>query len=480
MIEPADHTKPMEFNLDGKKGAYHSESIPTYANRPTLFSESAVEAFLHDANRYVTRTTSSAVWVPFHNHVPTFRAMTAPQQNWYFYWRACVRENQYPKTSWGYILLYVYEIIHHIGIKDEEEGYEQLSGLWLAYRSVYARLDQHCSVWLLDYVAVYRCKVTPQDVCFALWKSGVRIPEGYANLLIDFFAGKSIVDLPNELLVKLVDYQYKESRFYRSGYQKDMEESLVAALHVVETYMIESYGKGLFEWFLPNDQIAIERQPFGGALYGGALLSVTVATVPFYSSHQPLRDFFTWLIKYIENGLRDYFGFSGRLNVSNANYPDFARLVNRTYARRAPDEPRINFTNLNVTAVARLQKESDEVLAMLRMEEDPQSEHVVLSNAEEIPFRCQDNKSDLKELPLSHIHLLQNIIRSPVNNEALLDIARKSGQMLELMLDEINEWASDKIGDIIVDPGPPVAIYSCSLAEITEWLAGQRVDANDT
>mgnify|MGYP000568012639 FL=1 len=63
---------------------------------------------------------------PFFHVFPDYQMMNFQQLRTYFTWRTDVRRGVVRKTSFSYVFLYIYELINHIGVKDDREGLEKL------------------------------------------------------------------------------------------------------------------------------------------------------------------------------------------------------------------------------------------------------------------------------------------------------------------------------------------------------------------
>lgn len=70
---------------------------------------------------------------PFSMYFPDYQMMNFQQLRTYFTWRTDVRRGVVRKTSFSYVFLYIYELINHIGVKDDREGLEKLLYIWEEY-----------------------------------------------------------------------------------------------------------------------------------------------------------------------------------------------------------------------------------------------------------------------------------------------------------------------------------------------------------
>lgn len=88
-------------------------------------------------------------------YYPTYAALSDRELRGYFSWRTKLRRGELRKTSLSFAFLYVYELLHQIGVQTPMEGYERLKD----FREAYGQLDEGiCSYldrWLRDYVIYY-------------------------------------------------------------------------------------------------------------------------------------------------------------------------------------------------------------------------------------------------------------------------------------------------------------------------------------
>ena len=281
-----------------------------YASRESSFGEMA--------RKYVHSSGKPCLHVPFKSYWPTYSDMNKAQQEFYFYWRSQVRAGRFPDTSLSYIFLHVYELINNIGVRSIDDGYRQLRTLWLKYRNRFPELDNYLPDWIVDYLVVNRYLLDPLlfyaevDLQPILAKNA---PDLVLSALVK--ENKPIWEMPLSLIDSLADYNIQKSKFYQSGYADVVEIALPQALKAAEIYLQTKGGQGIFERFGPKRQSVIKRTIFQSALYVGEQTTITIAQVYPYSTHSPFRKFLTGIVKHTENLLRQHYGFTGRLKVTD-------------------------------------------------------------------------------------------------------------------------------------------------------------------
>ena len=71
---------------------------------------------------------------PFSMYFPSYQMMDYEQWRTYFSWRTQVRQGEIRRTSFSYVFVYLYELIHHIGVEDSRDGLRRLVQIWEEYR----------------------------------------------------------------------------------------------------------------------------------------------------------------------------------------------------------------------------------------------------------------------------------------------------------------------------------------------------------
>ena len=88
---------------------------------------------------------------PFSMYFPTYQSMGYEQLRTYFTWRSHARKGIIEKTSFSYVFVYLYELINNVGVRDCEDGLRKLVSVWDGYRGYEKKLDSYMNVWVRDY-----------------------------------------------------------------------------------------------------------------------------------------------------------------------------------------------------------------------------------------------------------------------------------------------------------------------------------------
>lgn len=100
----------------------------------------------------------------FLRYHPTYRALSDRQLRGYFTWRTQVRRGNIRKAATAYAFIYIYELLHLVGVTTPEEGFAAL----VAFRDSYGPLDEtvlpYLNGWLVDFYVYHAPDVPREDV----------------------------------------------------------------------------------------------------------------------------------------------------------------------------------------------------------------------------------------------------------------------------------------------------------------------------
>ncbi|MBQ8587106.1 MAG: TerB N-terminal domain-containing protein [Oscillospiraceae bacterium] len=88
-------------------------------------------------------------------YYPTYAALSDRELRGYFTWRTKLRRGQMEKTSLSFAFLYIYELLHQVGVDSPMEGYEKLKDFQRAYGQIDPGICNYLDRWLRDYVIYY-------------------------------------------------------------------------------------------------------------------------------------------------------------------------------------------------------------------------------------------------------------------------------------------------------------------------------------
>ncbi|WP_059045574.1 TerB N-terminal domain-containing protein [Paenibacillus rubinfantis] len=480
------------------------------------------QRFVQKAKELESAVEAAAEFVPFQTYWPTYDEMQPRQLKWYLFWRGEVRSERYPDTDLSYLFVYLYELIHGVGWSEPAEGYALMERVWQAYRERYPKLDLYVREWLYDLALVFQLEERSAEPM-------AKLPRNLSMELKELEWRRRFtadpLELSWDLLMTLTDYNVEKSRFYQELGRKDMRNYVPKVISLVDGYLSRSKGIRILELFQPSET-RVSRFLFRSAVYDHDLYGRTkTVTVLPYSGHPPLRGFLTQLIRLTENQLRELTGFKGKLRGIDVG-PEIEQLVGRylgkEFERRKAEEAKARTPKVKINAakLRKLQQESNEVRDLLLSEEltlafAPEAPGLPPERAASLPGRISDEplqptfdfergyeqepeqvlppsteersgsekneggpmtslSEEWQELFASLTAPQAQMLTALLQGQSAAErqtIAEQAGSMPELLIDEINELAMERIGDLLVDGDEVVDDYR---AELDEWLASQR------
>ncbi len=418
------------------------------------------EDFVRSAERLLAVRGVECPHVPFFSYVPQYSQMTRGQLEWYLWWRECQREGKTVTTDYSYVLLYAYEIINLGGRMNTVEGRDALWRLWLEYRDIFHQLDSYLPNWICDYCLIHR----------------VQPPKPEPNML---FAAMSRCTLKEfyltatgrQGLVKALpwvcsDYDYRKSKFY-------VEENKALYEKHINGVLLEVFTNGAGSEHIPSleggDISHMVRPSYNGALCAHSTkCKIVLEYTSFYTSHE-LRLFVTEVIKYTENQLRTYLGIRSRLSVYSL-FPTVRAMIDAYLSPFLPRRVRENAPQAEERA--EYEKLYDLPRVPLSLERAQEIERASWDTTERLIEAFEDEEATVTTVPMMPIaeQKTEQIPEppEPFDNawapylaflKAALDgnaaeqnqLARDMGKMPDVLADEINTLAAERLGDILLE-----------------------------
>lgn len=462
---PPRTEKKVDVSDDGNSGIVISISVTDTHRQGSYYGGG--DSFVEEAKKYVGHVEYGAKFIPFMSYWPTYSSMSPQQQKWYFYWRSQVRKGVYPDTDLSYIFVHVYELINNVGVRDTMEGYWQLYNVWTNYRERFQKLDYYLVDWITDYVAIHRCPVDLLQIYMHLVNRNSYA--FYPDILLTSYNKVGLSRLTLALIDQLADYSVLRSKFYNEGHQSLLEEYIPKTLERVNACLIEKHHLGILDFFKPGQTEKIQREPFRSALHGyGNTRQITIETIP-YSKHKPLRDFFTSIVKYTENKLREFKGYTGRLRGYTLEPEIRAWVEDYLTSEIKGIQPSVKSSlkiEIDALKVAQLIKDSDKVRDMLIVNGNDTDTSVKLkhieSEATSVEFEKPKGTPEHMLTDLEPVHLMLGVLDRlqlqlvKVFAEHLWEVEEKElaglfpDIFIDPVVDSINDVSLKFIGDILI------------------------------
>ena len=257
----------------------------------------------------------------FHMYYPFYQHMGYEQLRTYFTWRTKFRKGEVYPISVSYMFVYVYELIHNIGVADPSEGLDMLLLVWEKCLDFAPVLESYLPDWFKDYHIYYNL---PHDFTAFLKEHDMF---KYFTLAYLFDA-----QVENKLTLwnSISGYDITKSMFYNQGNEKLMSDCFDAVLQGI-AQLCSDNKLSCEGFFIYSKSRRTIWQPFKQALFHNWLTQVDCVVdipghgvyncknnrwstnVPIYYASQ--RDFVGYIIKKTESCLRQHTNHKSKITA---------------------------------------------------------------------------------------------------------------------------------------------------------------------
>ena len=396
--------------------------------------------------------------VHFFSYVAQYSQLNRRQLEWYLWWRECVRNNKFLDVDISYIYLLVFEIINLGNAIDTKKSMETLIALWSHYKDTYPQLLSILGDWICDYSLIHNLPITfPDERIDQTMISSVSLKEA----LLSF----DLSDRP--LLSKFMmsfcnSYNYRKSKFYVEENKEAYDKYLPAAV----AYFFERTDIEHFLAKQPKKHLSIVS--FTGALCSYKIRKhIEVDYLSFCDSVE-LKGLIADIVKYSENKLRAFLGIRSRLTVSLKDErikscidEYFAKTLSLNHDRSVPEYEKlydVKETEFSLDSALDIELQSWDITQKLveafEEEPEPRSEpQIAESVVQAAPLSTSNTEEDPKSLFLqsisTHLPFFQLILKEDFS--AQIQYVRENHLMSDAVVDEINTFAADLLGDILIE-----------------------------
>ena len=323
--------------------------------------------FVEQARAFVERTEDEAEPVPFQQYWPTYRAMDAAQQKWYFYWRAQLRRGKRLPTDLSYLFVHVYEAINLVGFESPQAAFEHLDEFWRFYRQLQPKLDRYLPDWIADFIVLH--ELAPNALKWYKDVSEITAVSD-TNIAIEAWvaSGASFDALPNATLFQLANYNPAKSKFYKQfSASADLDQGYKKALVAVDEAARRERGQSLFQLHQPKRRQVIRRAPFSSALHAYPSSEIEIAATHNWTELESLAAFLQSCVKHADNVQRELAGYRYRARgiVLSEKYRSIIE------AALQPEAPRQEL-EIDHSSLARLAKDSEALRKRLLADAAPE------------------------------------------------------------------------------------------------------------
>jgi hypothetical protein len=433
--------------------------------------------FCRDAERYLSVEGEPCPFAPFFSYIPQYAQLTAAQRAYYFYWRSALRRSEYLKTEESYFYLYVYEIINLPHLIAPKDGVVMLCKAWQAYRESFARIDKYMTEWVCDYCLVHGLACPEEHIRPFLTKI---LP--FASLR-EFYLGGMGDFTPRGVETTLSffsDYRWQDSRYAEAN----------RALY--ETHITGAVTPVLERLFADSRLLRdAARSRKAHDAFCGSLCAHNIKCrieVEYYALQDiaSVREGATAAVKYAENKLRTLLAVKSRLAVPPLREElrgmidsYFARMGDRILPRKEQEQPAYErlydapTKGVDYARAIRIEEQSWDTTKILVPEGDMLEIAPAAKTEEKIKadLDLPANIATNDTLPFSETERLYLSCLLVADRAAVRQLLAKDALLEDELADGINEKASEKMGDVVLEPADEgYAIIEDYTEEVSQWI----------
>ena len=482
---------------------YHDEEIPNAPaptpKRPTPklllamrslvtnsrnYWQSRAELFLKQARLMAAYEDDYVYNGTVNQYFPTYDSLSDAQLRGYFTWRTAVREGRVEKRGMSYASLYVYELLHLIGCRDAQDGYEKLHSFCEAYRALDPQIGHYIVHWEDEFVIYHGL-----DPKLITWRGTALAHREQDDAICTVLHHTE--HTPEETMAAvcaLSSYRLERSKLYRAH----TAEVNAVALRVLDR-AAEYYEKHRQISFF-DDLIAVEKTA-PVRLFSSAVFQPPKEEPDRVYEVHPLRRYECvsgyWtlhsyerperaaqrlgvFLRGVDAGLRAHFGITEiqppKLKKWQAKIID-EEITAFLVEQRAAEARRVR---LDFSQLARIRADADVTQERLIVEEEeeppmmpifePSSVVLPSSSEDMLPAApvTAEGAGAINNLDVSELRLLRTLL-----GDGDLAWVRTEGRMLSVLVDGINEKLYDDFADTVIEGDPPAVVsdYQDELVE---------------
>lgn len=437
------------------------------ARTPEAYQHSTAWLFYQQGKLLAEHTDDFAYKGEFQRYFPTYQGMNDQQLRGYFSWRTAVRNGEIKKTETSFAFVYIYELLHCIGVASPQQGFFRLRDFWDAYRGFAPFLDRYLSQWMRDFVVYYGLDSTLLDT----------LPDAASDkALLTVLEHRSHDETALfDALCALSSYALQNSAFYKR-YPEDVQHVACAVFDALSIHH-ETKCKNTLCERLFGRKTACPYMMFGSAVFYDHIrysdYSYSINPIHTYSCRGG-----SWLCE-------KYYGNRGKNKELGHILKTVDRLMRDAYgfSQSLCDENTTKLlTGIVKKEIAKYLEEKKKAAAR-RVDID-------LSKLEGIRVAAAQTRDKLlvEEITEDIEVTASEMLLQPVNNTALSDmeyrfvqcllyggdyhaVLAENSVMLSMVADSINEKLYDMIGDTVIDfDGDTPLLIAEYLDELKGWI----------
>jgi hypothetical protein len=413
------------------------------------------EVIFYEQARYLSKYEDDVAYAgDFLHYYPTYEDMTNEQLRGYFTWRAKVRRGQIEAGPLSFAFVYLYELIHLVGVSDPLEGYTALCAFGNAYRKIDSRIARYFETWHDDFIVYYQLdptllhtiSFTQQDAAFDVLQTYETRSDTELFASLCTLSSYAIADSPFYLqhepeLHKLIAHVY---RVVAQHHDAKLKTSLCTKLFGrIQTEPFCPFARAVFA-----DPLAIQQAEYKISKHDTVYCRNGIWSRTRYACLEAPVAWITKLLTTCESILRDAYDYPNTLDQTITTKYIVAE-ARRVATSLAEEERRkqANAVHIDFGKLEGIRRAADATCDKLIVEEDV--ENTVSAIA---PHTSQDIEKatvpdaggllNAEECEFIEILLARKSVR---------DFEHAHACMASVLVDTINEKLYDEFADICID-----------------------------
>ena len=450
--------------------------------------QSRAELFLKQARLMVNYEDDYVYKGVVNQYFPTYDSLSNAQLRGYFTWRTAVRQGRVEKRGMSYASLYVYELLHLIGCRDAQDGYEKLHSFCEAYRALDPQIGHYIVHWEDEFVIYYGL-----DPKLITWRgTALSYREQDDAICTVLHHTEHTTEETMAAVCFLSSYRLERSKLYRA-HTAEMNAVVLRVLDRAAEYYEKHRQISFFDDLIAVEQTAPVR------FFSSAVFQPPKEEPDRVYEVHPLRRYECvsgyWtlhsyerperaaqrlgvFLRGVDAGLRAHFGITAiqppKLKKWQAKIID--EEITAFFAeQRAAEARRVQ---LDFSQLARIRADADVTQERLIVEEEEppmmpffETSPVVPSPSSEdtlpVDPAAAEGVGAINGLDAAELRLLRTLLA-----DGDLAWVRTEGRMLSVLVDGINEKLYDDFADTVIEGDPPTVVPDYQDELIERYLHG--------
>ena len=447
--------------------------------------QSRSELFLKQARLMASYEDDYVYNGTVNQYFPTYDSLSDAQLRGYFTWRTAVRRGQIERRGMSYASLYVYELLHLIGCRDAQDGYEKLCAFCAAYCSIDPQIAHYIADWEDEFVIYYG--LDPKRITYG--GDGLMRHQQDDAIHTMLHRAEHTAEAVMAALCTLSSYRLERSKLYRA-HTAEVNAVVLRVLDRAAKYYEKHRQISFFDDLIAVEQTAPVR------LFSSAVFQPPKEEPDRVYEVHPLRRYECvsgyWtlhsyerperaaqrlgvFLRGVDAGLRAHFGITAiqppKLKKWQAKIID-EEITAFLVEQRAIEARRVH---LDFSQLARIRADADVTQERLIVEEEevspmavPQAEQFASEDAlpvtpAPVPRMEPSVADDVSVTPLTAAN---DVGLSAAERRLLCDLldgsalswVRAEGLLLSVLVDGVNEKLYDDFEDTVIVGDPPVIV----------------------